>query len=95
MKTDTSTTESGEQELYFVMSDSPPITNTFTQDEWEELTKDDQILIFFNRVNANALARSYWHEDFRRAFYDACHQEHARHCCMTYNNGYPFRIKSA
>jgi len=66
---------------------------TFTKAEWEELTKNDEVLAFVKRVGELAIAKDYWHEDFRRALYDTLYEEHSKHCMNKYNNGEEFVIR--
>jgi hypothetical protein len=73
----------------------PMPTKTFTRYEWDELTKDDPVLAFIARVNAAALAKPYWGEDFRRALYDSFCEEHGRYAVEKYNSGEPFCISGA
>lgn len=68
-------------------------TKTFTEAEWEELTKDDEVLKFVDRVNAAALAKDYWKTDFRRAQYDAFNEVCSKHVLDKYNQGQPIKWK--
>lgn len=66
--------------------------HSFTADEWKEMTKDDEVKKFCDRVNAAAVIKDYWKDDFRRALYDAFNEEYGRYMMARYNNGNPFIV---
>jgi len=67
-------------------------TKAFTAAEWEEMTKNDEVKKFVDRVNAAAVTKDYWKEDFRRAFYDAFNEQFGKYAVEKYNHGEPFII---
>lgn len=68
-------------------------TKFFTAEDWENLTENDEVNRFVERVNAAAFAKDYWKDDFRRALYDAFHEEYGKLMVEKYNNGEGFCVK--
>lgn len=79
-------------EILWAESTMPALTKNFTGEEWVEMTKDDEVKRFTERVNAAALAKDYWSKDFRCALYDAFVEEGGKRLCEKYNNGEGFSI---
>lgn len=69
-------------------------TKVFTANEWEEMTRNDEVRKFVEQVNAAALSKDYWKDDFRRAFYDSFQEQYAEYLTKRFNQGKPFSVST-
>ena len=66
---------------------------TFTKEQWKVMVAADPVMSFVERVNKVAVAKDYWEVDYRRALFDAFHEEMGKHALKTFNDGEPFNIQ--